>query len=77
MGGVYAKAFRGGARVKLLVNGKEQEIREGATVASLVPEGRRGIAVAVDGAVVPRAAWADLELSGGQRVEILEAQAGG
>ena len=63
--------------MKLLVNGKEHEIPDGETVASLVPEEKRGIAVAVDGVVVPRSAWSNTELSAGQRVEILEARAGG
>jgi sulfur carrier protein len=37
----------------------------------------RGVAVAVDGAVVPRARWADTALAPGQRVEVLTAAQGG
>jgi sulfur carrier protein len=38
---------------------------------------RRGIAVARNGAVVPRAQWADTPLSAGDRLEILIARQGG
>jgi sulfur carrier protein len=44
------------------------------------PEGdsaRAGIAVAVNGEVVPRSAWADHALRDGDRVEILTAAQGG
>jgi thiamine biosynthesis protein ThiS len=35
------------------------------------------VAVAVDGEVVPRGRWDDIELRSGQRVEILQAVQGG
>lgn len=38
---------------------------------------RRGIAVALNGAVVPRGDWPGTRLSPGDRVEIAEARAGG
>jgi len=38
---------------------------------------RAGIAVAVDGAIVTRRAWADTPIAEGQRLEIITAQAGG
>ena len=38
---------------------------------------RRGIAVARNGAVVPRAKWAETALAPGDRVEILVARQGG
>lgn len=53
-----------------------------ATVADLLrskgldPE-RKGIAVAVNGAVVPRRAWAEAALAAGDAVEIIEAKQGG
>jgi sulfur carrier protein len=64
------------------LNGDRVELAEGASVADAVerlgPEpGRRGIAVAVDGEVVPRSAWSETELSDGQRVEIVGAVQGG
>ena len=41
------------------------------------PESRRGIAVAVDGEVVPRGEWATTEVRDGQQVEVLHAVQGG
>jgi sulfur carrier protein len=65
----------------IYVNGEPRE-RGGATVAELLVElgvdaGARGVAVAVDGEVVPRAAWAELRVNEGQRVEALSAMQGG
>ena len=63
--------------MRLSVNGDPLELEPGTTLAALVPEGRSGVAVAVDGVVVPHTAWAETELTNGQRVEILGAKAGG
>jgi sulfur carrier protein len=46
-------------------------------VADLLPGERRGIAVALDGEVVPRSEWEGMELRDGQKLELLEAKAGG
>jgi sulfur carrier protein len=68
--------------VKLLLNGEPVELADGTTVAAAVsasgaePSGR-GIAVAVNGEVVPRGEWAATELTDGQRVEVLQAVQGG
>ena len=68
--------------MNVLLNGKPHELPAGATVADAVPatgapvEGR-GVAVAVDGQVVPRGQWHATELQDGQRVEVLQAVAGG
>ena len=56
------------------LNGEPVELEPPATVAALVARAgaaadRRGVAVAVDGEVVPRSAWDRTELSDGQRVE--------
>lgn len=65
----------------LKVNGAE-EAHPVATVADLLvakglePE-RKGIAVAVNGAVVPRRTWSDVRLAAGDAVEIIEARQGG
>ena len=53
-----------------------------ATLAALLQEkavdtGQRGIAVALNGAVVPRAAWAETVLRAGDSVEIVRARQGG
>lgn len=64
------------------VNGERRDLPPGATVASVVeslvdaPDGR-GVAVAVAGEVVPRAAWASTELTEDARVEVVAAVQGG
>jgi sulfur carrier protein len=68
--------------VRLVVNGDQRELRDGATVADVVSElpVRRspgGVAVAVNGEVVSRRRWADTELEEGDRVEVLAAIQGG
>jgi sulfur carrier protein len=64
------------------LNGQPVELDEPATVATVVAKSgadtdRRGVAVAVDGEVVPRSAWDDTNLKDGQRVEIVGAIQGG
>jgi sulfur carrier protein len=66
--------------MKLVVNGDRREVAEGATVADLVREMETpssGVAVAVNGEVVPRGGWKDLALNDGDRVEVLSAIGGG
>ena len=63
------------------VNG-EHEPLAAATLDALLAEkavdtGQRGIAVALNGAVVPRAAWRDTALRPGDSVEIVRARQGG
>ena len=68
--------------MRVVLNGESCELRDGATVDDAVeasgapPEGR-GVAVAVDGEVVPRGRWAGTILGEGQRVEVLQAVQGG
>ena len=67
------------ARIRL--NGQD-EVVAAATVAALLEEkavdvAQRGIAVAVNGEVVPRAAWTETPLRSGDRVEIVRARQGG
>ncbi|MEX2195304.1 MAG: sulfur carrier protein ThiS [Thermoleophilaceae bacterium] len=64
------------------LNGERAELADGAHVTAAVaasgaPEPYQGIAVAVDGEVVPRGAWEATELHDGQRVEVLQAVQGG
>ncbi|GAB3798399.1 sulfur carrier protein ThiS [Micromonospora zhanjiangensis] len=64
----------------LTVNGDPREVPAGTTVAGLVgavTDRTRGIAVAVNGAVVPRAEWPGSTLRDGDRVEVLTAAQGG
>jgi len=68
--------------MRVVLNGEALDLRDGATVADAVdasgaPESRAGVAVAVDGEVVPRSRWSDDTLSEGQRVEVLQAVQGG
>jgi sulfur carrier protein len=68
--------------MRVVLNGEARDLRDGATVADAVdasgaPESRAGVAVAVDGEVVPRSRWSDETLSEGQRVEVLQAVQGG
>ena len=65
----------------VLVNGEAREVAAGATIAGVmrsvegVPD--TGVAVAVDGEVVPRRAWDATELRDGARIEIVVAVQGG
>jgi len=68
--------------VKVSLNGESREVGETATVAALVElldvaEQARGVAVAVDGEVVPRGEWPRRALRDGARVEVLRAIGGG
>lgn len=63
------------------LNGEPYELPE-ATVEAAVeaagaPGGDRGVAVAVDGEVVPRGEWRTTELREGQHVEVVRAVQGG
>jgi sulfur carrier protein len=62
------------------VNGEERSLPHDATVESLI-EGlsapSRGVAVAIDGEVVPRAEWPATALQDGSRVEVVAAIQGG
>lgn len=64
------------------VNGEPREVEDGTTVAALVarlgmPASGRGVAVAVDGEIVPRGSWDDEPVPDGARVEVLTAMQGG
>jgi sulfur carrier protein len=66
--------------MRIEVNGEPCEIGEVTTVGALVDDrvdDRRGVAVAVDGEVVPRGAWDTVDLTDGARVEIVGAVQGG
>lgn len=68
--------------MRIELNGRGRELNDGASVVEAVAAAagdpdRRGIAVALDGEVVPRRRWAGTLLREGQRVEVLEARQGG
>lgn len=63
------------------VNGEERPL-EAATIAELlihdgIDPAKRGTAVAVNGAVVPRAVWTTTRLASGDVVEIVRPYRGG
>jgi sulfur carrier protein len=64
----------------IVVNGTSEPLAA-ATVTELLREkdiaGRRGVAVAVNGSVVARRAWAETRLKPGDKVEIVHARQGG
>jgi sulfur carrier protein len=66
--------------MQVWINGTEHELGEGARVPDALgvlgaPAG--GVAVAVNGEVVPRVEWAATPLTDGARVEVLTAVQGG
>jgi sulfur carrier protein len=66
--------------MQLTINGAPREVAGNPSVAGLVAEltsARSGVAVAVNGEVVPRSTWPDARLRDGDRVEVLTAAQGG
>jgi sulfur carrier protein len=66
----------------VVLNGERRELPAEATVESAVrligaPPGGRGVAVALDGEVVPRGQWSTTEVREGQKLEVLHAVQGG
>lgn len=64
------------------LNGTPRELGEGATVRQAlelldIASAARGVAVAVDAEVVPRARWETTALRPGARVEVVTAVQGG
>jgi sulfur carrier protein len=69
------------ARAAIRING-ERETLHVATLGALlaakeIGADARGVAVALNGAVVPRAAWGDTVLRPGDTIEIVRARQGG
>jgi sulfur carrier protein len=66
----------------IVVNGERAEARAGETPAAVLRElgltvAARGVAIAVNGEVVPRADWETFALPEDARVEVLTAMQGG
>jgi sulfur carrier protein len=69
-----------GATVHLSVNGDPWDGPAGTTVADIVAAwcpSPKGVAVARNGDVVPKSQWSAIEVTGGDRIEIVSAAAGG
>ena len=68
-------------QTQIRINGQDETLSV-PTLAALLEEkavdtGQRGIAVALNGAVVPRAAWRETPLRAGDTIEIVRARQGG
>ena len=68
--------------MQLNVNGETTDIDDGASLAKLIERlditnASRGVAVAVNNAVVPREKWNETKLQAGDSVEIIRAVQGG
>lgn len=66
--------------MKVTVNGDPREVAAGTSVAQLirqVTDQQTGIAVAVNGEVVPRRGWPATALAAGDQVEVVTAVQGG
>lgn len=66
--------------MKVRLNGSDRTLGEDATVADVVATlttAPTGVAVAVNGEVVPRGSWSGSKLRDGDRVEVLTAAQGG
>jgi sulfur carrier protein len=66
----------------IVVNGERSDVSAGESVGAVLARlglelDARGVAVAVDGEVVPRAEWPSFALAEDARVEVLTAMQGG
>jgi sulfur carrier protein len=69
------------AEANIRVNGQDEPLVAGDACCAVgrksLDTGQRGIAVAVNGAIVPRAAWTHTTLQPGDSIEIVRARQGG
>jgi sulfur carrier protein len=66
--------------MEIVINGTPRPVADGASLAgavALITTAAAGIAVAVNGEVVRRAAWPSTRLAAGDEVEVLTAVQGG
>ena len=67
--------------MNVTLNGEARELAPGSSIPDVLGilgfEAGRGVAVAVDGEVVPRSGWDGVTLAEGMRVEVLRAVQGG
>lgn len=77
---VFTGKFINGYNMKLTVNSKETEVKDGCTVAGLaallaLPE--KGIAIAANNRMVPRTEWENHVLQPGDSLVVIKAACGG
>ncbi len=66
--------------MEVVINGTPREVGEDTSVAAaiaMIASATTGLAVAVNGEVVRRAAWPDTRLAAGDQVEVVTAVQGG
>jgi sulfur carrier protein len=68
--------------MKIVLNGEVTEVETPMSVADAVaiagaPDAQRGVAVAVEGEVVPRGEWEGRVLAEGEQIEVVHAVQGG
>ena len=67
--------------MRVRLNGNPQDLPDGALLADAFERlgigDPRGVAVALDGEVVPRSRWSTTQVTEGQAIEILRAVQGG
>jgi sulfur carrier protein len=66
----------------MIINGERSDVPAGETVAAVLRRigldaDARGVAVAIDGEVLPRTCWEEYALAQDARVEVLTAMQGG
>jgi sulfur carrier protein len=74
------RSIRSPTTMQFIVNGQVQQAGMHTTVAELVLEvsdRQSGIAVALNGEVVPRSTWSDVMVRDGDRVDVVTAVQGG
>lgn len=66
--------------MEIVINGRAHQVADGISLdraVSLIASSATGIAAAVNGEVVRRAAWPTIKLAPGDRIEVLTAVQGG
>jgi sulfur carrier protein len=77
---VDAESLRLSAGMTVIVNGQQHELADGAMLTDVVARltaSVRGVAVALNGSVVPRREWASTTLADTDQIEVLTAVQGG
>jgi sulfur carrier protein len=78
MSGTHDEPISHSAQIAVRLNGDEQSVSAGTTVADLVPAAwAGGVAVARNQEIVPRAAWPTTTLHAGDAIEIVRPVQGG
>ena len=67
--------------MKVQLNGEDREVAPESSIPDVLAilglDAVRGVAVAVDGEVIPRSQWDGFQLADGMKVEVLRAVQGG